>query len=292
MRMLDLRQGSDLWHEWRAGGIGGSDCASIMNCSPYTSYRDLLYYKQGKKVLPEFSEYLAKRGHKAERVARDHVAGILGETLLPLCYQHDELSYVRASLDGITDDETTCFEAKLVGVEKFNEARETKKPPQHHYWQMQYGMFASGAQTCIYAVVNNDYDVFFFNVDRCDEDIARLIDQVSKFWELIKSGDDVDGEAGDPIDMDGDNEFVALMGDYIGLTEQIESLQKNQQSIRKQIIERAGNQKLVCRFGQVTSFEKKGSVSYSKYVKDQGLSIPDSYRGKPTRVHKIAKASE
>jgi len=291
--MLDLRQGSDLWHEWRAGGIGGSDCASIMNCSPYTSYRDLLHYKQGKKVPPEFSEYLAKRGHAAERVARDHVSGILGETLLPLCYQHDELSYVRASLDGITDDETMIFEAKLVGVEKFNEARETKKAPEHHYWQMQYGMFAAGAQTCIYAVVNNDDDsVFFFYVDRCDEDISRLIDQVSTFWKFIKSGEDVEGEDGDPIDMDGDNEFVALMADYIGLTTQIETLQNNQKLLRKRIVERAGNQKLVCRFGQVSSYEKAGSVSYSKYVKDQGLSIPDSYRGKPTRVHKIAKASE
>lgn len=286
---IELKQGTDPWHDWRKGGIGGSEVAAVMNDSPYSNRNTLLLEKQGKQKPKPFNSYLAAKGHDAERNARDYVEGVLQTTLTPMCYQHDEHSHIRASLDGITPDEQVIFEAKLVGAELFHRVSTEDYIPIHHYWQMQYGMYASGAIEAIYAVVQNlSGDVHMVRCDRNDTDISELKKEIDQFWLDVKNNADVEP---DIIDMDRDNEFVTNMDKYFQLEAQIKELSANQKMIKQELINQAQNKKMACRYGTISSYIKQGSLSYGKFVKDHKLNVPEDYRSKPTTVHKITRNS-
>ena len=72
IRRDDIEQGTDRWHEWRAGKLTGSNAPVIMDASPYKSRYQLLT-EVVQEIQEEHDEDTLERfrlGHEYEEAAR------------------------------------------------------------------------------------------------------------------------------------------------------------------------------------------------------------------------------
>ena len=277
-----LVQGTEPWHEWRSGGIGGSEASSVMNCSPYTTKHNLALYKTGAKQPPEFPEFLAKKGHAKEIIGRNYAEAMLGVTLNAECYQSDDYDSIRASLDGISPDETITFESKFVGAKAFKAQKESLDIPDHHYWQIVQGFIAVKKAThCYYVVVNDSDECHGVMVERIESDCKTLQTALCEFWAYIKSGVEIVDESPEFVDLSGNNEFNAAMADYLRVCESIKQKELERDAAKKILLNLANHQSSQCDAGKVKFYDVKGAVDYDKLLSVHKIDA-EAYRKKTT----------
>jgi putative phage-type endonuclease len=277
-----LVQGTGPWHDWRAGGIGGSEACSVMNCSPYTTKHNLALYKTGAKEPPEFPEFLAKKGHAKEIIGRNYAEAMLGVTLYAECYQSDDFDFIRASLDGINSDKTITFESKFVGAKAFKAQQKSLEIPDHHYWQIVQGFIAVKKAThCYYVVVNDSDECHGVMVERIESDCKTLQTALCEFWAYIKSGVDIVDESPEFVDLSGNNEFNAAMADYLRACKSIKKQESERDAAKKILLNLANHQSSQCDAGKVKFYDVKGAVDYVKLLSVYKIDA-EAYRQKTT----------
>ena len=127
MKILNMEQNSLEWLRWRTRGLGASDATIIMGLSPWFSREQLLKRKekearQGnhvngrpvKETKKEADNWAMARGHRLEPIARNLYCATTGIHSKPVCIIHDKYEWMRASLDGFSDDRTIILEVKCV----------------------------------------------------------------------------------------------------------------------------------------------------------------------------------
>lgn len=146
----ELPQGSDAWLDWRSGlqddgsvemTLGGSEIAGLLYLSPWTLPIDIYNEKLGLAVK-EFSDDqmdTMNRGTRLESTARRHYEKQEGVSARQLCAIHPEHSWMRTSLDGITEDNKVILEIKSP-KSLDNHIKQTKsgRVPDYRYPQMQW----------------------------------------------------------------------------------------------------------------------------------------------------------
>lgn len=284
---VPLVQGTDPWHDWRSGGLGGSDAGSVMNCSPYTTKHNLALYKTGKKVPPEFPEFLAKKGHAKEIIGREFAETMMGVTFDAECYQSDDFDFIRASLDGINPEETITFESKFVGAKAFDAQKKTVEIPDHHYWQIVQGFIAvKKAKHCYYVVVNDSDECHGVMVERIESDCRTLETALCEFWAEIKSGNEIVDDSPEFIDLCADNEFNAAMSDYISACEAIKKIEIERDASKSIILKLSKNRSSKCEAGKIKFYEVAGSIDYPKLLSVYKIDA-EAYRKKTTTRNRI-----
>ena len=284
---VPLVQGTEPWHDWRANGIGGSEACSVMNCSPYTTRHNLALYKTGAKQPPEFPEFLAKKGHAKEIIGREFAETMLGVTLYAECYQSDDFDFIRASLDGISPDETITFESKFVGAKAFEAQQKSLEIPDHHYWQIVQGFIAVKKATHSYYVVVNDCnECHGVMVERIESDCKTLETALCEFWAYIKSGSDIVDDSPEFVDLSANNEFNAAMSDYLLHCEAIKAIEVKRDAAKAIIVKLANNQSAECDAGKIKFYDVKGAVDYPKMLGVYKIDA-EAYRKKTTTRNRI-----
>jgi putative phage-type endonuclease len=92
----------------------------------------------------------ARRGRELERRARWAYEQEVGIQMEPLCLVHDQLGWMRASLDGLSFDGSTVLEIKCpMNVRYQSAARQGSVPPQY-YAQLQHELQVSQAEEVHY----------------------------------------------------------------------------------------------------------------------------------------------
>ena len=114
MIIIDYEQNSQAWQEWRAGVYGASDAAAMLDISPYKSRDALLHEKATGKSAPvsDWLQQLFAAGHAAEAAIMPELEARVGEPLYNLVGETD--NHIAASFDGITYDQQTIVEHKLL----------------------------------------------------------------------------------------------------------------------------------------------------------------------------------
>src|SRR6201998_959258 len=75
----------------------------------------------------------ARRGRELERLARRVYEQEVGSQMEPLCLVHDQLEWMRASLDGLSFDGSTVLEIKCpMNGRDQSAARQGSVPPQYY----------------------------------------------------------------------------------------------------------------------------------------------------------------
>lgn len=105
-----IQQGSEAWHEHRANHLNASDAPAMMGKSLYKTRNELITeIAAGKQSsIPQF---LADKGHEAERMARPVAEHIIGKELYPVIGVDGIYS---ASFDGLTLRQDINFEHKML----------------------------------------------------------------------------------------------------------------------------------------------------------------------------------
>ena len=151
MKILDVVQGTQEWHDIRASHFTASEAPAMAGVSKYTSRAALLKQKYtgvAEEVTPA-QQRLFDRGHAAEAAARPIAEEIVGEELYPVTGVSEEHPHLLASLDGCTMLEDVIFEHKLWN-ESLVAAVQADDLPEHYKVQMDQQLLVSGAERCLF----------------------------------------------------------------------------------------------------------------------------------------------
>ena len=143
-----LEQGTPEWHEHRAKHFNASDAPAMLGISQYKT-RSQLLQEMATGIGQEFDAATEARfadGHRFEALARPLAEQIIGEDLYPVTASEVKLS---ASFDGLTMDESVCFEHKSLN-DTLRTALAAGQIPAQYCAQMEQQLMISGATKCLF----------------------------------------------------------------------------------------------------------------------------------------------
>lgn len=193
----DIIQGSEEWHNIRAGVLTGTDAETLLVNGKIGNVlgagaMSLIYKKAAEFVTgPEinsFTNYAMQRGTELEPVARmayeektwNHVEQV-GFVSVG--------AYLGFSPDGIVDD--GLIEIKCPMGAEFLRYVDTQEIPKAHMAQMQWGLFLTGRKWCDYVVYNPDFAGAELWIQRVEPDKAIAGQFMEKITEWVKELDRV-----------------------------------------------------------------------------------------------------
>jgi putative phage-type endonuclease len=155
MRLVSLEQGSADWLVWRNKGLGSSDASHIMGGTRWSNPHALREQKLGRAVVL-VNEAMA-HGTRYEPEARRLFCDLSGLTFLPACVLHDQYDWLRASLDGLSEDRTTALEIKCP-FRPENHARTVSSGEVPYYYvpQVQHQLLCTGLPRMIFVSYSPD----------------------------------------------------------------------------------------------------------------------------------------
>lgn len=188
MRIVDLEQQSQAWLAWREEGIGGSDVASILGISPFASRDRLIQERLG--LVKREETYAMRKGSADEKGVLHRVEDKLRLLLAPMCVEHNNVRWGRASLDGANLERRILAEIKVPNANVHQAALENLVPD-YYMVQVQYQLWVT------------DFDLGYFCTssenkhfaDRAPttvpvlpdpEMLAWILDECEKFWEELQ----------------------------------------------------------------------------------------------------------
>lgn len=268
MVRVDIEQGTPEWHAWRAEGIGGSDIATVMGRNQYeTPYK---FFCERKKLIGQKKETRAMaEGKKQECFARKLFELKHGVKLTPGCYQNDNYPFVRASLDGISWDEKTNVQIKVMQPHNFDTLLETQAPPEYMILQTQWEMLASPADRSILFIVNAlNGEPWEETYIPCEKTQIEAIKAASDFMRRLRENDP-------PPLTDADLEWKRFFEEeeYVEICEQIATLEKRKTELKKGILDKAGPED--CRGTKITvKHSVRETVDWKSYVEQFAPGLP------------------
>lgn len=145
---VDIEQEGDAWHAFRADGLGGTDAGILLGLNPYESVDSIYSAKALNTSTKEFSDHgiaAMEHGKSLEDTARQTFSKIIGMEFNPTCAIHKDFSFIRSSLDGISNDYTTLLEIKCpFRQQSFSKHLNGILP--YYYAQAQHQMLTTGAE--------------------------------------------------------------------------------------------------------------------------------------------------
>lgn len=182
MNLIELQQGTEAWHQHRATHFNASDAPAMLGISPYKTRTQLLR-EMATGITPEVDEATQRRfddGHRFEELARPLAEKIIGQELFPVVGSEGKLS---ASFDGLTMDESICFEHKTLNKSledlrgddseylRGHKTDDASILPEMYRAQMEQQLMVSGAGKCLF-MATKWYLENKYNDDRFVDDIT------------------------------------------------------------------------------------------------------------------------
>ena len=156
MEQHDFQQGSTEWHQHRTTHFNASDAPAMLGISPYKTRTQLLR-EMATGITPEVDAATQRRfddGHRFEALARPLAEKIIGQRLFPVVGSEGRLS---ASFDGLTMDDSVCWEHKTASAGLLESLRNMTIPEQYHP-QMEQQLMLAGAERCLFSATKWDGD--------------------------------------------------------------------------------------------------------------------------------------
>ncbi len=181
MKIVNLKQGSPEWHEWRKGGIGASDVPTLMLENPWESIADLWKRKTGR-LEPRSENAAMRNGKDTEQAAREALGAFTGDFWAPICCEDDVFPELRASLDGWNGK--IPAEIKVPSTEaKWLEM--SVAVPRYYYGQLQHQIaITEAARAYFWAYFEGRGNLLI--VERDDPYIVEMGRRVTQFWHCIE----------------------------------------------------------------------------------------------------------
>ena len=172
-----IQQGSDAWHQHRANHFNASDAPAMMGKSLYKTRKELIkeIATGSSSSIPQF---LADKGHEAERMARPCAEQIIGQDLYPVIGVDGIYS---ASFDGLTLRQDINFEHKMLNDE-IRACESIDDLHDQYKIQMTQQMGVSGASKTLFLATEWDE-----NGDMVDS-VEFWYEFDSDLWDDIKAG--------------------------------------------------------------------------------------------------------
>lgn len=250
-----IKQNSPEWLVWRKTHIGASDAPIILRESPWMKPIELYNQKISDEIV-ELDNFAVNRGKALEPYALEAVSKELGIELQPKVFVSDEIDYMAASIDGISEDGKTVVEIKCPGEKTMDLARQGIIP-KHYEIQMHHQMKVLGVDSIFYYCYDGQDGVLMMCY-RNEALISKIVEAEAYFYDCMKTKTPPDFKV-----LDTNVEWAEWAALWKDLQEEKSLLEKKEAECKEKLIEIAGEPAFGCgvRLSQV---ERKGAVQYKK----------------------------
>jgi len=186
-----MQQGSREWLDFRKDKIGASEAPIIMGVSPWSNPLKLWEKKVFEKDDEQknwYMEMIMQKALLAEEAARSLFFLLTGHSVSPAVFVSKYISWMMASLDGISDDGSILLEIKCPGEKDHSFAREGKIPDKY-YPQLQHQLAVLGLDKGYYLSYKEDniLDCHLIEFKRDESYIIKLIEKEKEFYECVQT---------------------------------------------------------------------------------------------------------
>jgi putative phage-type endonuclease len=186
MQTINLKQGTQEWHNWRKSRICSSDIAAVMGVSPYLTKRELYYEKKDcwpKGLGKKGNDFIFSKGHEFEAKARAEYSKFSDANFVPVCVEEGAFG---ASLDGLYEPERRGIEIKYMGDAARKELYVNDELNVHYYYQNQWQIYVAQLDS-VDIIAGNDKDIVIQNIPRNKSCIGNLVKQTNDFIECLRT---------------------------------------------------------------------------------------------------------
>ena len=186
MKIIDLKQGSPEWLEFRQTHLGASDISAITGTNPWRDSVMLWEEKTGLVERKPPNEAMA-HGTETEPLAREAYMSDEGVLLsTPTCVS-DMWETAIASLDGITSDLKKIVEFKCPMSDRLYEQALLGQIPPYYMDQIQWQLWVTKAETCDYVVFIDRFKYKKLEVCADLKYQANILNLAEEFWDYVES---------------------------------------------------------------------------------------------------------
>jgi len=300
--IIDLKQGTQDWLEWRKSGITASEIAAILGVSPYKTPWAVWAEKTGLVQSEDLSNNpLVAAGVAQEDTARQLFEQAHDDILLPVCVESTEHPFLKASLDGLSQDNVPV-ELKVPSEstwDKVNADGENSEAFKLYYPQVQHQMLVTGASHG-WLVFYRDGQLREFHIEPDPAMQDAIVQAASAFWQSIVEGKEPAKDPERDVYHPNDDEraqWEPAAERWLECSAELKSLEQRVKEVKAEQTKQLGIMKsLMGSFMhaeaaglKVTRFGVRGTVDYDRLMADKGIS-PDELETTASRAVKGAKS--
>jgi len=188
---------TDDWHEWRRGGIGGSDIAALVGLSRYASPTSLYYEKTGLLARDHEDTERQRIGRRMEGLLAEEFRDRTGlycvgaQTL----WANPDYAFARCTLDGFATETPDIDDAAVLGTVQFKTDGRFGWPdgvPPNIRAQCVWEMGVTGLPNSWLVVMFAGFRIQVYEIP-FDADAANdwlfMLSTATEFWDRVTTGD-------------------------------------------------------------------------------------------------------
>lgn len=183
MKIVQLKQRSKEWLQWRRNKIMASDSPIIMGLSKFKTIEEL--YNEKIKCYESVVNPWMQRGIDLEELALDAFQEATDLVMFPCVGEHKEIDWMAASFDGMTIEGDAIVEIKCPGKKDHDLALEGKVP-EKYIPQLQHQMYVAGVNYSYYYSFDGQRGVIV-EVPIDQEFIEKMIEKEFEFWQCLQT---------------------------------------------------------------------------------------------------------
>lgn len=277
MPRISLDQGTPAWHEWRKNKLTASRIAQIMGCSPYgTPYS--LWCEMTGRVPPQKWNDSMKYGERMEPLIRAYWEEKTDTGYLPCCYNHPEIHYIGASLDGIDLDEQNIIEIKACNKEVFDLAKEGQVVD-HYNVQMQVQLICVPSAKSVTAIFVNgvkddkitEENVAVNTVTRDENLIKEILSTCEEFCSYLESDNAPPLTENDYVYLGFDEEFISAEKVWLEAQEQLKWAEAVEKEAKSKLFLMAQDRNCRSDRVKISKIQRKGPIDWKMALKALGI---------------------
>jgi len=283
-----MEQRSQEWLDLRKNYIGASDAPIIMGVSPFkrsdgrkkTPY---VLWMEKLELLPPDKENAAMRyGNEMEETARSAYEKEVGDLFMPEVVFHPDISYLMASLDGLSMDKKKAVEIKMANAEDHDLACQNKIP-EKYYPQVQQQLACTGLDGMHYYSFHQGKGKIV-EVERNDTYLEEMYSKEKEFWECLVN---FEPPTLDKTDFqERDEEWYKCALELAEIKDKRKELTAAEKELTHKLRSLSSGQSSFYKDLRYIVYPRKGSVDYSKIPELQKVDL-EKYRNKPTEIWKL-----
>lgn len=282
--MKHLEQGTTEWLAMRKNYIMASDAPVIMNGlhfkkTPYKLWKEKLNLGEEQKD----NKYM-RYGRETEPIARKAYEDYTGNIVKPDVVFHNDIKFMGASLDGLTENGDMAVEVKCTGPRDHATAQ-SGKVPEKYKAQVQHQM-ACLRHRCLHYYSFRDNEGILLEVERDQEYIEEMYKKHRKFWEQVINLTPPDLSSHDYEDQ---QECVMWEQNSIlwrAIEKEEDIVAEKKLKCRETFIRLSGDHNSIGHGVRASHRISKGRVDYKAIPELKGLNL-DKYRKKPIESWRI-----
>ena len=189
MKIYNMKQQTDEWFEIRLGKFTASNFSSLFSNKSTLKYQsvinDVVYERLTGLRQESFSNQWMERGNELESEARQSYEMLKFQKVKEIGFV--ELNNrIGCSPDGFVGD-NGMIEIKCPKASTLISLHSSEKIKKDHYWQIQGQMWICKKQWCDYYVYHPELPAYIKRLERNDDDIKRLENEINEAIELVKT---------------------------------------------------------------------------------------------------------